>query len=257
MAQLLSPVYTEALKIHNPSLNLCHRTSWQMLQKSPTSPWSFATRSGKRRGFGRVKVATDQDSFSTSDTVGAEDYYAVLGLVIIHLTLIILLLFITSNSKYSTILWNEWTCMCFYRFSMFLAYVYEKIFFFYQLPDATPEQIKKAYYSCMKTCHPDLSGNDPETTNFCTFINEVYEVGLFLGIFNLMLRKFVVSSFLTIVVQVLSDPVQRRVYDDIHGYSLTSINPFADESSPKDHVFVDEFSCIGIFESLLQCCIIC
>lgn len=131
-----------------------------------------------------------------------------------------------------------------------------KIGLFYQLPDATPEQIKKAYYNCMKTCHPDLSGNDPETTNFCTFINEVYEVGLFLDIYNLMVEKFVVSSFLTIVVQVLSDPVQRRVYDDIHGYSLTSINPFADDSSPKDHVFVDEFSCIGIFRSFLQCCIV-
>ena len=46
-----------------------------------------------------------------------------------------------------------------------------------QLPDATPEQIKKAYYNCMKSCHPDLSGNDPDTTNFCIFINEVYEVG--------------------------------------------------------------------------------
>lgn len=29
----------------------------------------------------------------------------------------------------------------------------------------------------MKACHPDLSGDDPETTNFCMFINEVYEVG--------------------------------------------------------------------------------
>lgn len=28
----------------------------------------------------------------------------------------------------------------------------------------------------MKECHPDLSGDDPETTNFCMFINEVYEV---------------------------------------------------------------------------------
>jgi len=100
----------------------------------------------------------------------------------------------------------------------------------------------------MKTCHPDLSGNDPETTNFCTFINEVYEVVSFLDILNIiMLKKFVVSSFLTFLFQVLSDPVQRRVYDDIHGYSLTSINPFMDDSSPKDHVFVDEFSCIGTF----------
>ncbi|CAI9280003.1 unnamed protein product [Lactuca saligna] len=87
------------------------------------------------------------------------------------------------------------------------------------LPDATPEQIKKAYYNCMKSCHPDLSGNNPDTTNFCIFINEIYEV--------------------------LSDPAQRMVYDEIHGYALTARNPFFDDSSPKDHVFVDEFSCIG------------
>ncbi|XP_044503338.1 chaperone protein dnaJ C76, chloroplastic isoform X2 [Mangifera indica] len=87
------------------------------------------------------------------------------------------------------------------------------------LPDATPEQIKKAYYNCMKACHPDLSGDEPETTNFCMFINEVYAV--------------------------LSDPLQRMVYDEIHGYALTAINPFLDDSSPKDLAFVDEFSCIG------------
>ncbi|KAF6173325.1 hypothetical protein GIB67_027020 [Kingdonia uniflora] len=86
-------------------------------------------------------------------------------------------------------------------------------------PDATPTQIKKAYYSCMKECHPDLSGDDPETTNFCMFINEVYEI--------------------------LSDPVQRMVYDEIHGYALTAINPFFDDLSPRDHTFVDELSCIG------------
>ncbi|KAF1896549.1 hypothetical protein Lal_00034247 [Lupinus albus] len=164
MAQLLSPVYTEALKVQNPSLSFCSSSSWRMLPKSANT-WNFATNSGKKRGCGRVRVATE-DSFSLTDTV-ADDYYSVLGL----------------------------------------------------LPDATPAQIKKAYYNCMKACHPDLSGNDPETTNFCTFINEVYAV--------------------------LSDPVQRMVYDEIHGYSLTSINPFLDDSSSKDHVFVDEFSCIG------------
>ena len=56
---------------------------------------------------------------------------------------------------------------------------------------------------------------------------------------------FFLYSKLTITVQVLSDPIQRMIYDEIHGYSLTSINPFLDDSSPKDHVFVDEFSCIG------------
>ncbi|KAL5573790.1 hypothetical protein UlMin_023387 [Ulmus minor] len=87
------------------------------------------------------------------------------------------------------------------------------------LPEASPEEIKKAYYNCMKACHPDLSGNDPETTNFCMFINEVYAV--------------------------LSDPVQRMIYDEIHGYALTAINPFLDDSCLKDLAFVDEFSCIG------------
>lgn len=44
---------------------------------------------------------------------------------------------------------------------------------------------------------------------------------------------------------MLSDPVQRMVYDEIHGYALTAVNPFLSDSSPKDHAFVDEFSCIG------------
>eukprot|EP00250_Pteridium_aquilinum_P005577 c15649_g1_i1 orf=395-1531(-) len=85
--------------------------------------------------------------------------------------------------------------------------------------DATPEEIKKAYYSCMKACHPDLAGENTDTTTFCMFINEVYEV--------------------------LSDPVQRMVYDEINGYSLISVNPFLDLAKPREHIFVDEFSCIG------------
>lgn len=51
--------------------------------------------------------------------------------------------------------------------------------------------------------------------------------------------------------QVLSDPAQRAVYDEIHGYTATAINPFFDDSAPKDHVFVDEFTCIGIL--ILSC----
>ncbi|KAL8092751.1 hypothetical protein AgCh_034853 [Apium graveolens] len=82
------------------------------------------------------------------------------------------------------------------------------------IPDATPEQIKKTYYNFMKSCHLDLSGNDADTTNFCMFINEVY----------------------TISFQVLSDLVQRMVYDEIHGYALTATKPFLDDSYPKDHV---------------------
>ncbi|XAR49531.1 hypothetical protein NMG60_11032766 [Bertholletia excelsa] len=163
MAQLLSPVCTDALKVQNALHSLCSGNRWRVLPNNSLS-WSCHRGSGRRRGFGRVKVATGD---SVQSEALADDYYAVLGL----------------------------------------------------LPDASPEQIKKAYYNCMKACHPDLSGNDPETTNFCMFINEVYAV--------------------------LSDPVQRMVYDEIHGYALTATNPFLDDSCLKDHAFVDEFSCIG------------
>ncbi|KAG7011458.1 hypothetical protein SDJN02_26364, partial [Cucurbita argyrosperma subsp. argyrosperma] len=46
-----------------------------------------------------------------------------------------------------------------------------------------------------KECHPDLSGNDPDFTNGCMFINEVYEV--------------------------LCDQLKWMVYDEVHGYALT------------------------------------
>lgn len=46
--------------------------------------------------------------------------------------------------------------------------------------------------------------------------------------------------------QVLTDPIQRAVYDEIHGYTATATNPFLDDA-PRDHVFVDEFSCIGTY----------
>lgn len=56
-----------------------------MLPKSTATPLNFVTHNGKRRGCGgRVRAAAG-DSSSMSDTV-ADDYYAVLGLVI-HQTL--------------------------------------------------------------------------------------------------------------------------------------------------------------------------
>ncbi|KAM7276156.1 hypothetical protein ACFE04_018022 [Oxalis oulophora] len=161
MAQLLTPVCTDSFKLQQPPAITWWSTGLSSSSRRVTLPINGG---GKRKLC--VKVSTTKDSPSTVD-VGADDYYAVLGL----------------------------------------------------LPDATPAQIKKAYYNCMKACHPDLSGDDPQVTNFCIFINEVYEV--------------------------LSDPVQRMIYDEIHGYALTAINPFYEDSSPKDHAFVDEFSCIG------------
>ncbi|KAG8386783.1 hypothetical protein BUALT_Bualt03G0184800 [Buddleja alternifolia] len=165
MAQLLSPVCTDALKFKNPLQSSCSRKRCTNLGSKNSLKWRSSNGGGRRKGGagGSILRVASQDSAASSYEDIPDDYYA--------------------------------------------------------LPDATPEQIKKAYYSCMKACHPDLSGDDSETTNFCMFINEVYEI--------------------------LSDPVQRMVYDEIHGYALTAINPFFDDSSPKDHVFVDEFSCIG------------
>jgi hypothetical protein len=42
------------------------------------------------------------------------------------------------------------------------------------------------------------------------------------------------------------------VYDEIHGYAMTAINPFLDDSAPWDHVFVDEFSYLGIDDFALN-----
>ncbi|GAQ89973.1 Molecular chaperone (DnaJ superfamily) [Klebsormidium nitens] len=86
-------------------------------------------------------------------------------------------------------------------------------------PEASGSQIRKAYYGMMKECHPDLTGEHPDSTAFCKFINEVYEV--------------------------LSDPDQRAIYDEINGFTLTSQNPFFNTTLERDQAFVDEFSCIG------------
>lgn len=44
-----------------------------------------------------------------------------------------------------------------------------------QSPRSSRSEIKRAYYNIMKDCHPDLSG-DEESTEFCTLLNEIYEV---------------------------------------------------------------------------------
>ena len=82
MAKLLSPVCTEVLKFQNPLLlnTTCSRSSWSILEKIRT-PWTVVGGAAKRRrGCGRVRVATD-NSASTNSV--ADDYYEVLGLVIL------------------------------------------------------------------------------------------------------------------------------------------------------------------------------
>lgn len=77
MAQLLSPVFTEALKFQNP---LLPPSTWRVLARtSSINSLSLMGHAGKRRACGRVRVATEG---STSVGALADDYYSVLGLVI-------------------------------------------------------------------------------------------------------------------------------------------------------------------------------
>lgn len=76
MAQLLSPVCTEAIKVQSPSL----LSPWRSFAK-PSGSYGAIGRGGGgggRRSCGNLKVAA-RDSASTEAV--ADDYYAVLGLV--------------------------------------------------------------------------------------------------------------------------------------------------------------------------------
>ena len=64
-----------------------------------------------------------------------------------------------------------------------------------QSPEASGGQIRKAYYSMMKECHPDLTGEHPDSTAFCKFINEVYEVWKILQIAPTMSPSCILTSF--------------------------------------------------------------
>lgn len=73
-----------------------------------------------------------------------------------------------------------------------------------QTPDATPEEIKKAYYSCMKACHPDLSGNNPDSTDFCMFVNEIYEV---------LVLSYLISLMVSTILMQFKNLLE---FDDMH-----------------------------------------
>ena len=50
-------------------------------------------------------------------------------------------------------------------------------------PGAPPNVIKASYYKAIRECHPDLTGVDEDTaTEFCIFLNEIYEVGRLCGV---------------------------------------------------------------------------
>ncbi|GFH15287.1 uncharacterized protein HaLaN_11486, partial [Haematococcus lacustris] len=102
--------------------------------------------------------------------------------------------------------------------------------------DASPAEIKRAYRTLAKTCHPDFAGD--EGHDLCILLNEAYDV--------------------------LSDPQQRERYnarleqalkdeeDDYTGKPLSKWMPelrpaMAKHKDPHESraVFVDEFSCIG------------
>lgn len=76
MARLLSPVCADTLKFQNPVNSFCSRNIYSRVAKKSVK-WSSYR--GRRKNSGRIRVAS-QDSVSNRDI--ADDYYAVLGLVI-------------------------------------------------------------------------------------------------------------------------------------------------------------------------------
>lgn len=83
MAQLLSPVCTDSLKLQNPVQCFSSRSKWPILANNFNNlNWSSVGHSGKKRRLGRIKVAY-QDSAASEEI--ADDYYGVLGLVIYNL----------------------------------------------------------------------------------------------------------------------------------------------------------------------------
>lgn len=82
MAQILSPVRMEALKFQHPVLNQASRIP---SFSRTSSSWNLIGRGANRRAFSRIKVATE-DSSSVAD-----DYYAVLGLVMFRSLYVFLL----------------------------------------------------------------------------------------------------------------------------------------------------------------------
>lgn len=100
---------------------------------------------------------------------------------------------------------------------------------------ATDVEIKSAYRSLAKVCHPDISG-DERGHNMCILLNEAYTI--------------------------LSDPLQRREYnqaldqaliDESDGYTGEALSkwcangPMGKNADPVESraVFVDELTCIG------------
>lgn len=77
MAQLLSPVCTDSLKLQNTVQCFYTRSKVPILGNNFSSMGVFGK---KRGGLGRIKVAY-QDSAAASEEI-ADDFYAVLGLVI-------------------------------------------------------------------------------------------------------------------------------------------------------------------------------
>lgn len=89
--------------------------------------------------------------------------------------------------------------------------------------DATPQQIKLAYFKEAKKCHPDLNPNDMKAKEKFQQVAAAYEV--------------------------LSDPIQKRHYDT---FGFTETNTGTRSSSSSNHQQYSEASAEEIFSSVSQ-----
>ena len=89
-----------------------------------------------------------------------------------------------------------------------------------QVPDAEGRDIKRAYYSIMRDCHPDQSGDNEEANEFCKMLNDIYEA------------RSRTSSSLCVVCHGCLNGLYR--YHRFHGAGpALPLSPCADSDGPQ------------------------
>ena len=101
----------------------------------------------------------------------------------------------------------------------------------------------------MRDCHPDTSSAE-ESTEFATFLNEIYEVRMLVCLLGhqccwrvRLCQKILCTVMVTSVkaalrlLQTLMDDGKRADYDSLIGFSRLAVNPFDDTTFERDQVW--------------------
>ena len=184
--------------------------------RPPRDCWRVFRRSTESRG---VQVAAgyayaEANTDSASLNSDADDYYTILGVVCGVLFCIPETLMSTTGRQ------DQFYTVCL------------------QSSTATDKQIKKAYHSAIRQCHPDLVV-EAEGSTFAIVLNDIYEVIRLhspSAMWNSGHNEAAAADCHAASMQTLSDPDKRAAYDNIFGFDEDAINPFKDSAESRDQV---------------------